>query len=239
MDDSLLNAVDFPVARFFNQWVRSVWWWDQSLAFLSESHLLKGGVLMALLWWAWFRRGRFEVARAHIVVTLASCALALAVGRAMVHLFVHRPRPLHEPALRLAMPYGVAEQALNDLSSFPSDHAVLFFALAAGFFFVDRWLGWLALAYVSVCIALPRLYLGLHYLSDIAVGAAVGVALSVAGNLWLGRGRAAAWTVGWAERAPWLFYPAMFLVTHQIADLFEDSRLLVKGIHALATHMAG
>lgn len=239
MDDSLPNALDFPVARFFNQWVRSVWWWDQSIAFLSESHLLKGGVLMALLWWAWFRRGRSVVARAHIVATLASCALALAVGRAMVHLFAHRPRPLHEPALHLATPYGVAEQALNDLSSFPSDHAVLFFALAAGFFFVDRWSGWLALAYVSVCIALPRLYLGLHYFSDIAVGAAVGVALSVTGNLWLGRGRAAAWTAGWAERAPALFYPAMFLVTYQVADLFVDSRLLAKGIHALARHLAG
>ena len=126
MDYGLLDRLDFPVAQFFNQWVRSTWWLDQALAFLSQNHLFKGGVLMALLWWAWFRRGSEVKVRKHLTLTLLTCVLALGVGRTLVNLLPHRPRPLHEPALDLVTPYGVAEQALSDLSSFPSDHAVLF-----------------------------------------------------------------------------------------------------------------
>lgn len=239
MDYSLLNTIDFPVARFFNQAVRSLWWLDQSVAFLSDNHLLKGGVLMALLWWAWFRLGDGLKAKAHIAATLISCVLALALGRMMVNLFPHRPRPLHEPALNLAMPFGVADSALKDLSSFPSDHAVLFFALATGFFFVSRRAGWLALAYVSLFIALPRLYLGLHYLSDIAVGASVGVGICVMGNRLMGQGGLVRWAVGWSQRTPALFYPLMFLVTYQIADLFDSSRSMVKGFYSLARFALG
>lgn len=239
MPYALLNLLDFPVALFFNQAVRQRWWLDQSVAFLSANHLLKGGVLMALLWWAWFRLADNERARRHVVATLGSCVVALALGRLMVNGMPYRPRPLHEPLLDLATPYGVAEGALDRLSSFPSDHAVLFFALAAGFFFISRRAGWAALLYVSVFIALPRLYLGIHYLSDILVGAAVGALISVLGNLWLGQGRLVAWGAGLAQRTPGLFYPLMFLVTYQIADLFDNSRLMVSGFITLARHVAG
>ncbi len=233
----LVDRLDFPVAQFFNQWVHRTWWLDQSLAFLSDNHLFKGGVLMALLWWAWFRRGSQAQARAHLTLTLLACVLALGLGRTMVNLLPHRLRPLHEPALNLATPYGVAERALNDLSSFPSDHAVLFFALAVGFFFVARWLGWLALSYVTVFIALPRLYLGLHYLSDMVVGACVGVFVCALANGMLGRAAWVQWVVCWSQRSPAAFYPLMFLLTYQIADLFEGSRLWFKGLHSLLQHV--
>lgn len=239
MDYGVLQTIDFPIARFFNQAVRQVWWLDQSVAFLSVNNLLKGGVLMALLWWVWFRMGRDQQARGHMVATLLSCVAALAVARLMVNSLPHRPRPLHEPALDLATPYGVAEDALNRFSSFPSDHAVLFFALAAGFFFVSRRAGWMTLGYVVLFIALPRLYLGIHYFTDIAVGALVGACISVAGNHWFARGRLVNWGTGLAERMPGVFYPLMFLVTYQIADLFDNSRSMVSGFVQLARHVAG
>lgn len=239
MDYSLLNTLDFPVARLFNQGVQQLWWLDQSVAFLSDNHLLKGGVLMTVLWWAWFRQASDLRARAHMAATVLGCVLALALGRMMVNLFPYRPRPLHEPVLGLLTPYGVAEKALNDLSSFPSDHAVLFFALAIGFFFISRRLGWLALLYVSLFIALPRLYLGLHYLSDILAGALIGVTVSVMVNSLVDRGQWMHQAVNWAQRTPALFYPLMFLVTYQIADLFDHSRLMVKGFYSLARFAVG
>ena len=239
MPYSVLNSFDFPLALFFNQWVRQVWWLDQSVAFLSVNHLLKGGVLMALLWWVWFRLDKNQQARGHMVTTLASCVVALALGRLMVNGMPYRARPLHEPALQLNTPYGVAEGALDRLSSFPSDHAVLFFALAAGFFFVSRRIGWVALIYVSLFIALPRMYLGIHYPSDILVGAALGASISVLGNTYFGRGRLAHWGSGLAQRTPGLFYPLMFLVTYQIADLFDNSRQMVSGLATLARYVSG
>jgi len=60
---------------------------------------------------------------------------------------------------------------------FPSDHAVLFFALATGLFMAHRKLGIAAYAWVIVAICFPRLYLGIHWPTDVIAGAAVGVAL--------------------------------------------------------------
>jgi undecaprenyl-diphosphatase len=130
-------------------------------------------------------------------------------------------------------PYGVDENALVRLSSFPSDHAVLFFGLATGLFFVSRMLGVLALLYTAIFIALPRMYLGLHYPTDILGGAAVGVVITWLGNVWLPRTRAvrAITRLSWSR--PMYFYPLLFIVTYQIADLFASSREIVGGIFKL------
>lgn len=236
------NALDFPVSSFLNGFARRSWAFDQSVAFLSVNHLFKGGVLMVLLWWAWFRKGPRalgESARDHVIATLISCAVALAVARLMILLLPYRERPLHTEALHWTLPYGVAEKALDGLSSFPSDHATLFFALAVGLVFVSRRLGLLTLAYVTIAIALPRLYLGLHFLTDLFVGGLIGGAISIVGNRMLAGGRLTARVRGWSDSAPQYFYPAFFLVTYQIADLFENTRDLVGGIAKLGKSLIG
>ena len=237
-----LNALDFPISAFFNGFARRSWALDQSVAFLSVNHLFKGGVLMVLLWWAWFRRGPRalgDAARDHVIATLISCGVALAVARLMILLLPFRERPLHTDVLNWTLPYGVAVKALDGLSSLPSDHATLFFALAVGLMFVSRGLGLLVLAYVAIAIALPRLYLGLHFLSDLAIGGLIGGAISAVGNRLLAGGRLTARVRGWSDSAPQYFYPAFFLVTYQIADLFENTRDLVAGFAKLGKSLFG
>jgi undecaprenyl-diphosphatase len=237
-----LNALDFPVSTYLNGFARRSWAFDQSLAFLSVNHLFKGALLMGLLWWAWFRRGPRALAdasRDHVIATLASCGAALAVARLMVLLLPFRERPLHTRALDWTLPYGVTATALDGLSSFPSDHATLFFALAVGLAFVSRRLGLLVFAYVTMAIALPRLYLGLHFLSDLVVGGLLGGAISAAGNRLLAGGRLTARVRGWSESAPQYFYPVGFLVTYQVAELFENTRDLVAGLGKLGKALVG
>jgi undecaprenyl-diphosphatase len=237
-----LNALDFSVSTFFNGFARRSWAFDESVAFLSANDLFKGGFLMVLLWWAWFRRGSqalADAARDHVIATLASCVAALAVARLMILLLPYRERPLHTEALDWTLPHGVAVAALDGLSSFPSDHATLFFALAVGLVFVSRRLGLLAFAYVTIAIALPRLYLGLHFLSDLVVGGLIGGATSAAGNRLLVGGRLTRRVRGWSDSAPQFFYPALFLVTYQIAELFGNSRALVSGLVKLGKALFG
>lgn len=234
------NGLDFAIAWFFNQFVRRSWVFDQAVAFLSVNHLVKGGVLMAIFWWVWYRSGDKDLGdrgRDHMIATLLSCGVALAVARFMVLTFPYRERPLHEPALQLTLPYGVAESALDKLSSFPSDHATLFFALATGMFFVSRRLGIATLAYTTIAIALPRLYLGLHYMSDIVVGGLIGSLVAIAGNMLLPRGRLVQAVKRMSVSTPQFFYPVLFLVTYQIADLFENSRIMVAGIGKWVLHI--
>ncbi len=58
-------------------------------------------------------------------------------------------------------------------SSFPSSHAWLAFYFA-GFFLWTGWPGWLSLAIASL-ITFSRIYLGVHYPSDVLVGALWGM----------------------------------------------------------------
>lgn len=225
------NAFDTAVASFVNQYARNSWAFDQVIAFLSFNHLLKGGVFMAMLWWAWFQSGdRQAIQRAHILSTVFGCIVALAIGRILVLTLPFRERPLHEATLSWTLPYGVAEKALDGLSSMPSDHAVLFFALATGYFFVSRALGFVALAYAVVCIALPRIYLGLHYPTDILAGAAIGSLVVYGSNRYLTYRRLFVYVATLPKTKPSYFYAAFFLATYQIADLFENIRPLLVGL---------
>ncbi len=87
----------------------------------------------------------------------------------LVKLIVKRPRPVLEGL----PPLGGAPSSL----SFPSAHATSSFAVATAMTRVDS-LG--ALAFVlAFVLALGRPYLGMHYPSDVVVGAVLGVALGL------------------------------------------------------------
>ena len=61
-------------------------------------------------------------------------------------------------------------------SSFPSDHAMIAGAFAAGLLLLNRWLGLLALLF-ALLLAFARVYVGVHYPSDVAGGFAIGAAV--------------------------------------------------------------
>lgn len=231
-----MNAFDSAVLQFLNHFSRRSWAFDEMVAFVSNNDLFKGGVLMVLLWWAWYRSGdRESTNRDHLVATLLGCVVALAVGRMLVLLLPFRIRPLQEPGLAFVTPYGVTEAAFAKLSSFPSDHAVLFFALATGLFFISRAVGAFALVYTCVMVALPRMYLGLHYATDILAGAAIGAVIAWLGNALLADSRVTRSIRALSVERPMYFYPAFFLITWQFADLFENSRAVLGGVFKLAS----
>jgi membrane-associated phospholipid phosphatase len=87
----------------------------------------------------------------------------------VVKAIVKRPRPVLEGL----PPLGGAPSSL----SFPSAHATSSFAVATAMTRVEPW-G--ALAFVlALALALGRPYLGMHYPSDVVVGALLGVALGL------------------------------------------------------------
>lgn len=105
--------------------------------------------------------------RARIGVSLAAC-VALAAGlNEIIKYWVRRPRPVDH---RIIPETGY---------SFPSGHsmnnmAFYGFLIVLVFWFVQRkWLRWLiaaVLAAVVVAIGLSRIYLGVHYPSDVLAG---------------------------------------------------------------------
>ena len=68
----------------------------------------------------------------------------------------------------------------NTDGGFPSIHAVIAAAVAAGLWLVDRRLG-ITAAVAAALMAFARVYVGAHYPRDVLAGLALGVVVSLAG----------------------------------------------------------
>lgn len=213
---------------------------DRIVSNLSDSAMLKGGLFMAFLWWQWFQRDARTPERRQTILTALACAiLAIGVARALQTLLPYRERPLHNEALNLVTPVGIHPGTLDGWSSFPSDHAVLFFALATAVWRLHRPLGVLAFLWSALVICLPRIYLGYHYASDILAGAAIGIAIM---RLAFALPRAALLTqplLRWEARHATSFYCLAFLATLELAVMFRDVRHLASDGVAVVQLLTG
>jgi undecaprenyl-diphosphatase len=123
---------------------------------------------VALQWWPRLDR---EGER-HIIVT---AGLAFIVGlmlNQLILLFIHRQRPYD---------VGITNLLISSSAdpSFPSDHATAAFAIATSFLWHRNIPQGAALLVFASAIALSRVYIGTHYVSDVIGGAATGSAAAV------------------------------------------------------------
>ena len=112
------------------------------------------------LWWR--RTERYMTRHVAIVSGLAFC-LGLTFNQ-LILLFIHRPRP-YEVGLTHLLIAPTAD------FSFPSDHATASAAIAFAFYIGGFRKFGLGFAAVAFFIALSRIYVGTHYVSDVAGGA--------------------------------------------------------------------
>ena len=223
------------------QWLGSSELFDEAILTISSSHLVKGAALVAILIYVWIAKScscEFGIARRAtqiqnritILAALLASVFAEIFALILSHLTAFRLRPFLEKSLTLQVPdrLQVLGPDMMTSSSFPSDHAILFFAIVGGIFVVSRGLGMIAFLYCCIFIALPRIYLGLHYMSDILVGAVIGFFFAVVGNNLLKSSRLMKGAVAWSYSHPTIFYPMFFLFLYQVATMLEDLRAFVQ-----------
>lgn len=226
----MVPYLDRIILESLNQWVNTSPGFDEFVAFLSYNTLLKGAVFTVVLWWQWFQcpdTFSGNSCRQIIIGVLVGCLFGVGVTRVLTHVFADRPRPLHNTELHLR---PVQDQLVSDSadnSSFPSDHATVFFSLATGLFFLSRRLGVAAVLYVVFFICLPRLYLGLHYPTDLLAGGVIGITTAVAANLPAVRRTFYAPLVQWQYLHPSPFYVGLFLMSSQLDEMFGGVRELL------------
>jgi undecaprenyl-diphosphatase len=224
-----MNSFDLSVLSFLNRFAHRSFNFDQAVVVLSNANLLKGGVIVGMIWWIWFDREDVQRKREALLAGLMASVPALIIAKILTKV-TFRTRPLNESKLLSVLRYGIDNANWQQLSSFPSDHAVLFFAMATGIFFASRRAGWFAFFYASVFICLPRMYLGEHYPTDVLAGAAIGMLPVWLGNLPRIRKPLTGWALRWMDSNPSQFYCFAFIVTYQVAELFDPALDIVKFI---------
>ena len=209
---------------------------DPVLRYLVNDDFLKGGVLMAVFWWVWFRDDRpASEKREFVVFAFVASSSAVVLGRLLALAVPFRVRPLQNVVCAFPFPPTAAGDIPRSWNSFPSDHAILFFCLAASLWMVSRRIGILALCHALFVVCVPRIYMGYHYPSDIAVGALLGIGFALVGKFARVRKWVARPASLWMEWHPAAFYAFAFLWTFEVSELFRTLLNLQGFVHHGAT----
>lgn len=243
------------------------WTFDTLVALPIDNALVKAGPLGACFAYAWHAAtdaSEKQRRRLVLVGTLLSLCIVIATTKTLGgEVFLPRPFILAQnvyviedgrlaPAERLryrpplagegrdrfeSLQRGVATE--NDLSSFPSDHAGFYIALALGIFLACRVAGMVAIGWTVVMILLSRIITGMHSPLDIVAGGGLGVAAMLAIHWALNRParrlgcRVADLTMRYEGLASAVLFFALFEVVSTLAnsrELAESTRDVASGL---------
>jgi membrane-associated phospholipid phosphatase len=226
-----ISSVDIAVYQFLNGYAGQ-WLLDRFAAFEEDNNLFKGGLFFAAYTYLWFRIGpEQEKVRRAIIAILTGTLLALVVTRTIADIAPYRVRPIYDSRIS-HQPYSLPiSPNMENWSSFPSDTAAYFFALSCGLAYLMRRYTIPIMLYTAGWICLPRVFLGVHYPSDIGVGGAIGM-MTIWASLrseWL-RSGIATHAFAFMDEKPQLFYASAFIVCFEMSVLFDDVRAIGRGV---------
>ena len=227
---ALSRQADAYVSMAVSRWASHNEVINHAVYVASQTDILTGALMVALLYYCWFNSQALE-ARARLLLGFGAALVSAVASRLLQVSLPLRLRPMHALDSGFHPLPGIDPTLASHWGSFPSDHAALFFALAAVVWRQSRWLGLLAMCSALFGV-LPRVYLGLHYLSDVVAGAALGMGLVLMFGRF-GPRTLARLGVAWGERRPGLAYALAFLMSFEVATLFEDIRQVGRGIPAV------
>lgn len=222
-----MNFFDASIIRFVNSFSQKSTGFDNVIAFVVENDFFKGAIIFSVIWFLWFRKSeRMQHDREKIIVSLLASFVAIVVGRLLSMSLPYRIRPVFNPDVTFLRPVSFVSYGLDTWSSFPSDHAVMFFALATGIFSVSKKAGIFTYIYILAVICFPRVYLGFHYPTDIVAGAIVGIVITLVVSIPAISKRVSNAVFKFSEKHQGLFYALFFLLSFQICDMFYETRII-------------
>ena len=181
-----LKNLDLEMVTLLNRLVGWQNWLDVIGEALVSDYLIPVMLILGLMW-LWFSTDEPSSSGLPAKKTVIAAILAMAFANLAVLVLnevYFRPRPFTEVELNLLF-YRPTD------SSFPSNPAALSFALSFSVLRRQRRLGLALMALASVW-SLSRVFAGVFYLTDVAAGAAIGVAIALG----------AAWLLRWLEPLP-------------------------------------
>ena len=138
------------------------WFWLDTLGIYFAEYFGYVLILSLLLFLAVRFRKYFKM----IIETIISAILARFVIVELIRWIWQRPRPFVENHVNSLL--------IHNAAAFPSGHAAFFFALSTVVYFYNKKFGILFFL-ASFLICLSRVFVGIHWPSDILAGAVVGI----------------------------------------------------------------
>ncbi|MCH0566130.1 phosphatase PAP2 family protein [Streptomyces sp. MUM 2J] len=149
-------------------------WFDTVMAYVGEYGLLLAMVLLVL--WCWRtvrRRGAEDAVSSVAALVWAPLAAAIAVlVNVPIRGFVERPRPFLDHQGLDVLVSGKTDY------SFVSDHATITMAMGVALFVAHRRFGLVGIG-IALLEGFCRVYMGVHYPTDVVGGFALGTAVAL------------------------------------------------------------
>ncbi|MFI9801916.1 phosphatase PAP2 family protein [Streptomyces sp. NPDC052302] len=149
-------------------------WFDRVMEYVGEYGVLLGLVLAVLwCWWTVRRRGAEDAASLVAALVWAPLAAGIAVlVNVPIRGFVERPRPFNDHQGLEVLVSGKTDY------SFVSDHATIAMALGVALFVANRRFGLVGIG-LALLEGFCRVYMGVHYPTDVVGGFALGTAVAL------------------------------------------------------------
>jgi undecaprenyl-diphosphatase len=149
-------------------------WFDRLMEYVGEYGLLLAMVVLVLwCWWSVRRRGGQDAASSVAALVWAPLAAGIAVlVNVPIRGFVQRPRPFLDHQGLDVLVSGKTDY------SFVSDHATITMAMGVGLFVANRKFGVAGIA-LALLEGFCRVYMGVHYPTDVVGGFALGTAVAL------------------------------------------------------------
>ena len=133
-------------------------------------HNILGGFWFAaalFVFWLQGAKGNDPKIRLRILTTLVGSTLAILLTL-LASAAISWPPPIHHPDLSSLFPNYIDRNP--NTNCFPSQSTALYASVAAGIYSLHRRTGMFLWIAVAAFVALPRMYVGGHYLTDVVVG---------------------------------------------------------------------
>jgi membrane-associated phospholipid phosphatase len=168
-----MTTLDDRIIAWLNQWVGHFPVIDGvARVLISDYFALVLGSLMLLAMWFW---GQDAARRDHYQRSVLAGLFGVGFTNLtilIINSFFFRPRPFVGFLRDLSLFYAPSD------SSFPANPVAVVFAISAGLWLGNRKAG-LAMGSIAALLGLSRMYGGVFYLSDVVVGALIGIGITL------------------------------------------------------------